>query len=296
MSNHPGNATRSTINILIPIITGLLGVFADDLVQRLVPGPFTPENLPFAAAAISIVLFVFAMGISITLSTADRRDVFNKLATIDRSLSRIGEAVGPLVRVLPYKEASNLLMERIQAAECEVLVLSNYNRFDWDSGKPKEVDQIRANNNSERAKNYKKTQSKLRQMREREDFRFTKIIQIPDVQRLEEALCHDPVYAADCQFIIESGRHAPERVSLRVAEVIFQNTFVIVDRSFLYLEFDVHDHVDGLNVAPFVMIVEDSENKIVTNLRTLFQRIEAVSKLQKNVTVATPTDKDVAAS
>ncbi len=297
LSNSPKSVSRLqlTIQVFVLIFTGVLGAFTDDFVQRLVPAPFTAENLPFSAAVLSIVTFIAAVAVAgglhrdATNKTTDaQHELSEKLKALNHSVSRIEEGVGPLARVYPYEVASRLLLERIEAAEKEVLVLSNYSRFDWVSRKPTKIDPARGNDNPERAKNYERTQNKLKQMRDRADFRFTKIIQIPKVGRLEDALYYDPVYAKDCRFIVESFLHAPERVSLRISEILFQNTFIIVDGSFLCLEFDVGNHVDGLKSAPFVMIVEDSGSKLVKKLRNVFEHIHALSMLQKTLVVREP--------
>jgi hypothetical protein len=295
------NAVRSPplfVQILVPIFTGILGAFTDDILQGLFPGPFKPEKLPLTSAVISIVVFIIAIAIgsalhkdAITKTSSDHEDLNEKLVAIGKNVSRISEAVGPLARVLSYQAASALLMEKIEAAESEVLVLSNYDRFDWTAGEPKKVSPVRSTDNSKRSSNYERTQKKLSQMRGRPSFKFAKIIQIPKGCRLEDALPHDPLYANDCQFIIDSGISAPERISLRVSETIFQNTFVIVDGSFLYLEFDMGNHVDGLSGEPFLIVVEDPGSKFVTTLRDLFRHIEAVSPLQKTLIVTVPARK-----
>lgn len=59
----------------------------------------------------------------------------------------------------------------------------------------------------------------------------------------------------------------PEVASLRVSEVVFQNTFVIIDRIIdryhLYMEFNVYK--DGSNQAftPFVIIIEDPYSEVL---------------------------------
>ncbi len=68
---------------------------------------------------------------------------------------------------------------------------------------------------------------------------FVKIVQIPDGHKLEEVFPSDPFYQDDCKFIVELNKDGPKFANLRVSEIFFQNTFCIIDRSFLYLEFDI---------------------------------------------------------
>ena len=97
---------------------------------------------------------------------------------------------------------------------------------------------------------------------------------------MEEALPYDPIYRDDCEFLAELGKEEPEFARLLVADEYFQNTFVIVDKSFLYLEFDTRNPSDeDFSFPSFVMMIDDPNSEIVQSLLKLHERIEQHAKL-----------------
>jgi len=102
-------------------------------------------------------------------------------------------------------------------------------------------------------------------------------VQIPDGHTLNEVFPSDPIYQDDCKFIVELSKADPKFASLRVSAIHFQNTFCIIDRSFLYVEFSVRNFMKK-DVKPFTMLVDDSNSEIIQDFVNIFESIYADSR------------------
>lgn len=102
-------------------------------------------------------------------------------------------------------------------------------------------------------------------------------MQIPDGHTLEEVFPSDPIYQDDCKFIVELSNADPKFANLRVSAIHFQNTFCIIDRSFLYVEFSVRNFMKK-DVKPFTMLVDDSNSEIIQDFVNIFESIYADSR------------------
>lgn len=253
---------------MVPIVTLLLGVFFGPALEKVASPWFSSANLPYVLFLISAVMYLI-------VSTL----IMSSYADIRSSMFRLETRLGPVVRVVPYDEAKLLLEKRTLEARDEILVLSNYKRYDWQRRAPVALPGARSTASEARAKAYRLTQQKLRDSAGMPDFKFCKIVQVPAGNALTEALAHDPAYADDCRVIVDIGAPNPQRVALRTSTVEFQNTFVIIDKRFLYLEFDQSHPTNGHRMRPFVMLIEDDQATLVNELRELYRRIEATSHL-----------------
>lgn len=199
----------------------------------------------------------------------------HQITSIEAHTGTLANAVGQRIQLLPYTKGFKELQRRIQSAKSEILVLSNY-IFDWENGNP--IYDPTTMQSSERKAVFAATQAKLKR-ENRKGFRYVKVVQVPKGHRLEEALVYDPIYGEDCKFLADISKSEPEFASIRLSEIIFQNTFCIIDRAFLYMEFDTRKTDNNQTFLPFVMIVEDPNSKIIFDLAKLHQRIEAGSTL-----------------
>lgn len=256
---------------LLAVISAIIGIFSDDLIKEIAPPLFDKPNLPYVAFALIAAIFLATASYSMAMWRTTNRQI----ASIETYTGTLANTIGQRIQVLPYTKGFKELQKRIQSAKSEILVLSNY-VFDWENKQP--IYDTVTMQSSERKAVFAATQSKL-QREKRKGFRYVRIVQIPKGHRLEEALPYDPIYQEDCKFLADTSKSEPEFASLRLSEIIFQNTFCIIDRSFLYLEFDTRKTDTNQTFLPFVMIVEDPNSEVIHDLVKLHQRIEAGSTL-----------------
>jgi len=256
----------------LTVMATILGVFIGPFIEQVFPPLFDPKNLPYIAFGVIVALFLVGSTLKLSLAA----NTYKRISVLERECASIIRTLGPRIRIVPYDEAVAEYQKRAAEAQFEILVLSNYKRFDWDKKQPVNFDDSFATQSPRRQENYKSTQAKL--LKEKgNQFRFVKIVQIPDGHKLEEVFPGDPFYQDDCKFIVELSNEDPKFANLRVSEIFFQNTFCIIDRSFLYLEFDIRSFMKK-NVKPFVMLVDDRNSKFTKEFVAVFEGINAVAK------------------
>lgn len=255
------------LNLLVLVITGLVGIFGQSILERLAPPLFQPANTPYIVFVLTCAMYL----VSITIW----RYTLQQVASTTDHIGVLAKAVGHRVQVVSDVEGYRQLEKRIRNAKSEILILTNY-AFDWENGKPVyDPDRMQIH---ERRGTYSAIHRKL-QREKRSGFRFVRIVQIPEGHRLEEVLPFDDIYREECELLAALTATEPEFASLRVSEPVFQNTFCLIDRSFVYLEFDVSRSDPGQLFTPFVMMIEDPNSEAIQELLKLHQRIEANARL-----------------
>jgi len=266
--------------VLLAIIAAIVGVFIGPVLENIAPPLFSERNLLYISFVVIAAMFL-ASNVVMQLLVSRNQKQIKELAEHTSALAR---TVGPRIRIRPYDEASRELRRRTQAADFEILVLSNYKRYDWAKNQPVEFDPSYATDSSRRKEHYQESQAKLSHEKGSQ-FRFVKIVQIPEGRELSKVFPHDPLYEQDCRFIVGLSNEDPRFANLRVSEVFFQNTFCVIDRSFLYLEFDIRSFLKK-HIKPFVMTVDDRDSLVLNDLVHLFDRINAVSTRVDAIPVA----------
>jgi hypothetical protein len=251
----------------------MLGIFAEPMIEILWTQGFLAVK---SAPAIIYLIVTITLGTSIIIW----EDMRQNISLIASNTGRISTSVGHKLQIIPYRKGYQELQERIENARNEIRVLSNY-VFDWENGKPI-YDEERLLSPERRA-SYSVTNAKIEREAKRGQFKFVKIIQIPSGHNLEEILSYDSVYKEQCELLACIGRITPELACLRKSEVIFRNSFVLIDRSFLYMEIEINDPYEEQVQAPFVLILEDPDSIALDELLRLHQRIEANSELVTNI-------------
>ena len=255
--------------VVLTTTSAFIGILANYYFDNFTRLLFTKDNL----ASITFVVTSLIFFATVAYTAAMWRAANQKFTSIEKH-------IGQRIRILSYSDGFKELRQKIESAEFEILVLSNY-VFDWD-GK-KHLYDPETMQGPERKATFEATQEKLRherlQRRKGKKFKFVKIVQIPKGHNLDEVLPHDPIYEDDCKFLAELAGSESEFASLHLSEVVFYNTFCIIDESFLYLEFDVQKPNIDQTFSPFTMIIEDPDSKVITTLRTLHQRLEKVSSM-----------------
>jgi hypothetical protein len=279
--------------VLLATFSAILGIVAGPIFGNITEPWFSSQNLPIAVFTIVSILFLVGTTYSLTMWRATHKEmsathtaVGNELSAVrdyihaeinavSDNVMRLADASGRKVQILPLEKRYKELHKRVQRANSEILMLSNY-IFDWDNqrqGYPR--DRVQS---VERKAYYEALHMKLMNAR-RHSFRFRKIIQVLDGHKLEELFPHDPLLEADCRFLAEIGKTEPEFASLRTARIMFQIGFTVFDRSSVVLYLEIRDPETGHIDSPSVIFIDDPSSEAIQIFLKLYDRIEAKSRL-----------------
>lgn len=245
-------------------------------IAGIVLGPLIEAQIAPALNATTIfitVVILFAAVIAIWNHTRTQIDA------IQNNTATLAKAVGQTVQMLPYEEGYRWLKEKTEQSKSEVRVYSKY-VFDWQNQKPI-YDPVRLQK-PERKKVFEETE-KLLKRKASTDFKYVRIVEVPSGHSISEVFPHDPPYAQQCVLLAEYGKKEPEFACLRTVNKNFPNNFIVLDRNFLYMEFELYGSQQGEFIAPFVLVMDDPNSDIVQSLVRLHERLEANSYLVTNL-------------
>jgi hypothetical protein len=176
------------------------------------------------------------------------------------------------VRTMDYVEGYTELRKKVRNAKKEIVILTQY-RFGWEEGKhnwaPERL------NSQERKDFYIELQTKLNREERNKDFKFTKIVGIPHNHQLNEIFEYDPLYVQNCKFVVSMyKRKGVESTQLRVSNMNFGNSIILIDQTFAHISFDIQYHDDSKYEAPFVMLVDDPTSLAIQRLIDIYIRIK----------------------
>lgn len=262
------------------ILSGLsvaIGIVVGPILDKLFPSLFTEPNLIYLAFAVIVLVFVVTSPLILSMW----KNTNQQIESANAHFKIVSDALGQKARLVPAREGYKETNDWFKNAEKEVLILSNY-VFDWENGKP--VFDSETLKSPERKALYSLMQEKITgKQANNEPFKFCRIVQIPENHSINEIFPHDDYYHKTSQFIVNISKSNPEFASLRTVEPLFTNTFVIVDRKHLYIEFNAYTPDVTKAFTPFVLLIDDPKSEIVSSMLNLHQRIEAVSTLVRNI-------------
>jgi len=263
--------------ILLAFFSAIIGIYAEPLLEAIAPPLFAINNLPYIAFALTSIFFLVTTVATLTFWESIREQILQ----IKGDTNELATTVGHRVKTLPYSQGYKELQKRIQGAKKEIVILTRY-VFDWENKKP--VWHPERLSSLERKTFYAELQKKLNREQENENFKFVKIVQIPDKHQLVEMLESDPVYAQNCKFVIEMMKiRKAESTSLRISRMTFSNSIILIDRAFAHISFDIYDPEDRKVEAPFVMLIDDPNSQALQYLIKLYQRVYEYSTLVTRV-------------
>lgn len=267
--------TTPWVKALLSLVSLIIGLFAGKFLEVIVPPLFQPSNFPYIAYFLISFLFLIDVIYSITLWSSTQQHV----ADINEYTQDLAAGLGHRVKTIAYSQGYDELIKRIERAESEILILTEYvNIFDWENCKP--IWDAERINSPERKQFYDTLQKKVTSEREdRNPFTFVKIVQIPEGHKLAEMLAHDDLYRKNCEFMLDIAKEEPEFARIKVTKMMFNNSVILIDKSFAHISFDVKGHDDSSVEAPFVMLIEDPKSDALMNLLKLYKRIEQRSTL-----------------
>jgi hypothetical protein len=258
---------------LIAIVSAFLGVFAGPIVEQIASPLFQPSYL----AVITFIFISLLFLIATTLSLSMWKTTVGQITSTEAYVRKLSDSVGQKVHIVRYSEGYKELARLVQQAKSEVLIFTNYVFLGSDQKPIYEPERL---NSSERQTVYDVTIAKLKnEKNQNKNFRFVRIIQLSEGQTLQDTSKYDPTFFNSCKFLTEMSCSKPEFASLRISNIGFQNTFVVIDKKFLYIEFEISKPTQQTSFIPYVMFVEDPNSEIVREMIKLYQRIEANSTL-----------------
>jgi hypothetical protein len=270
---------RPWIQILISAITFLLGLFAQPILQTQIEPLLSPQNIPLTMFV--LVATLFAAIIAIYSHTQYR------IHQISQDTHLLAKYVGHRIRILTHAEGYEEVRKRTQEARFEVLKLIYY---ELQNGKP--VYDNLTLQSLERKATYEDELQKLQKIQQEKgqsNFKYVEIVQIPKAFALEDILKNDPIYKASCEFFSSVSHQEPEFISLKTSEIIFPNTVIIIDSSFLYIAFQTKNPDTGTYEYPFLgIVIEDPSSEAVKDMLKLFKRIDANSRLVTSLKIGNP--------
>lgn len=262
-------------DITLVILSTIFGIFAGPVVESIAPPLFSSDNVPNVVFIITTICMIILTVYSGNLWKSTQ----NTSQHIASEIQKISQVLGKEARLAPYREAYRIGAEWISNAKKEIRIVTFY-EFDWDNF----VDNYDPDRLSspERTVWFDALYEAIRRTQST-DLRFVRIVQIPAGQSFLKALEHDALFHRDCKLLVEIGKKHPESASLRLSDIYISNTFVLIDGTHLYLEFDIQDPDTHLFSAPFVLLATDSSGKNFKDLLRLHQRLEAKSRLLVNL-------------
>jgi hypothetical protein len=258
------------LQIIISVVIFMLGLFAQPMLDTRVKPLFTSANIPLTIFLLVTICFAVIIAIWSNMQ--------RQISSISDHTDKLAKYVGQRAQVLSHVAGYEAVRTRTQGAQSEILKLIYY-EVDSEDGYP--VYDTSLLQSPERKAIYQQEREKLQHEKGKDTFRYAEIVQIPYGCNLEKIFYRDPIYKESCEFLAELGRIQPEFASLRTSEVIFPNTFIIIDRSFLYIAFQTKNPDTGsVSEYPFLgLMIEDPDSQVVRDMVKLYQRIEASSTL-----------------
>lgn len=270
LSSKWRNAILSGVSIVIGLIIG-------PVLEKLFPSLFAEPNLIYLTFAVIVLIFLTTSPIMLSMWENTNQQV----ESVSMYSKIIADSLGQKARLVSAREGYKETQTWLKNAEKEILILSDY-VFDWENSVP--VFDKGILESPERKALYQLMQEKIAEKQTKnEQFKFCRIVQIPKNHSINEIFPHDEYYRESSKLIVNISKSNPELASLRTVEPLFTNTFTIIDRKHLYIEFNAFTPDVTKAFTPFVLLIEDPKSEIVSSMLSLHQRIEAVSTLVREI-------------
>lgn len=262
------NTTTRLLQTFVSVVIFGLGVLAGPILETRVSPLLSGENMPITI----FILMITVLGVALALWGYSQKSV----SSIEKNVDNLAKALGSQVRILPYTLAYEELIKQVGTAQTEIRILSKY-IFDWKNGKS--IYDLERFHSTDRSKVYDALNAKVLKENDNSGFNFIRIVEIPRGNSLNEVFPFDEIYKEHCSLIAKISKNRPEFARVKVSDIIFDRSFAIIDRSFLYMEFEVYDPDTNQYKAPFTLVIEDQDSGVINELVQLHQRIDAKATL-----------------
>lgn len=263
--------------ILTAVVSGLLGIFAGPILETYVPPLTDVRNLPVIIFVLSSLVFV----VVIALWTKTQNDISN----IRNDFRTVVSSLGVQTHFFSYDAGYDWLAEKYKEVNNEVLIFTNYILLP-----DKETEYSKKIKSPSRIAVYKNAIRRIEHFFNNEDtdFRIVRIVKLPLGLSLSEVHQRDTLFYEASKILTDFGRKRPEFASLRITDIAFRNTFVLLDGKFLYMELDTEPIGDSKvsvmgDFIPYSIVVEDPTGHILQDMRSLFRRMEVNSRVVSDV-------------
>lgn len=260
--------------ILVGIISGIFGIFVSPIIELATQPFFSYDNMP-AAIFILVTLVFLTLVVIWENMRLDWKNTTFDISYLNREVQKVSELAGQSVSILNYGDGLRAIRERAKLAN-EALLYTGY-IYDWNTGKPLQEDSIF--NHPERIKNLEYALERFDMGLKTNTGRYIRVVSVPKGNKIESLFECDAPLKKECEYLGKVALTQPERGSVRVTDCVFQNSFIILDRTFLHLDFNILDSGSDVFSSSFSLVINDPDSKLVQELVRLHERLQARATL-----------------
>lgn len=233
----------------------------------------------------AILATMALVSVSLLINRRETDEVAKTLAgmrDMRHQMDALVSSLGTTFTFLPvsdgrFTEGSRRIRELTAKAEREVLVL-DYNPLEEHESKVRYHQNEKAS--EVRRQYYESLIEKVRNSKPGE-FRYRRLLQIPRGRKISDVLADDPIFREHCEALARLGQKAPEIASLRTCAPFQEQTFFIIDRRHLLLEWVMLDPEDRYYSGGGYLHFEDPAGNLINNFLRFFERADATAALVK---------------
>ena len=274
---QPGRIARNSnlatlLRLAVSALFFLFGVFAGPLLD--------PHVEPLMTTTTMVRTTFIIVVVAVTVIAAIWYDIRNQMMWLAEDANAVARAVGQRVRIISHSEGYEEVRRRIQEASFEVRKLVVYDLK--DDGMPAYSRELL--DSEARRKTYEAEREKIEAEKGNGTFRYVDIVQIQRGSTIAEIAVHDKVFGDHVKYVAGVSRAAPEVAAIKVAGQVFADTFILIDREFLYVAFRTRDEPDSVFQYPFISFaVHDPNSEVIHEMVRLHERIEAGADIVTSV-------------
>ena len=256
--------------IILAIFFAVLGFLINPVIENQTDDLITSENL-------TIILFI-VFGLFTFISAILWSFAYLETSNIGYDLEKISQKIGKDAQLVPYKEAYIKLIQWMEDVEEEVVVLTFTN-----PGKHWTEDKESPRRKSPERKAWFKAAERVIKS---DNISYKRILQLdldkdtgrPDITEEElmsgyQYLRQEELNHIQSKLLCEISNRNSEKAQLFFSRIYFQNTFVLVDKKKLFMNFHVLNPETGKIDSPFVLIAEDSSGQKFEELRRAYNNV-----------------------
>ncbi len=251
------------VTLIVAVPIALLGIF----------GTVNQETTTSATLAV-LALVTFGL-----LQNRHENDNILKVVSTTESLDeRINELTHQLGRKFEfiridgnYGLAKRSIRSLIDHATKEVLIL-DYNPV-------QQINNILRNSpqdimSSERRNYYDALMNKCTFSKSGQ-FRYRRILQLPDEYKIADVLIGDTILKAHCTEVIKISAKNPEIASLKACPTLHEGAFILIDGRYLVVDLNILDPDNHYYVGGGHFLFEDSTGELINTFRLFFDRADS---------------------
>lgn len=273
MHNISRSQKAKLTGIILPIVTAILGFFADAVLGSIELPLTQPRNIPYITYFVNSFLFFVISIYSVVLwSDASKRSE----ETFQR-IDALSECIGLNISYIPVARDESggytHMTKIVEQAESEVLIL-NYELV----RKHRDAVKYGMRLNEERQQYYDVLRQKL-DMAKPGSFRYRRIFQVEPGTDIISMIADDQILMDHCLALAKEGERRPEFGSIKKSPAFYNGTFAIVDDRYVYWPIQIHDPDEPDYYTRAWLLVDDPTSYIPGEFKRFFDRVDAHATL-----------------